>query len=412
MRLELDQTTIVALVWVADDTTVYEPTLRSLRASHRDLEIVIGHNGPRPFLDAGYGAEFEHGYSLRTLIERVSHGWTRHVLLVTGAVIVPEGLLDCALRAVEDDMRLATVSFLSNAAGYLSIPSRNTPGSHQFGPHDEVSLTHLLRTIEPAGEIIPIPVPAGDVTLLSRFALGAVDGYVDLPSTSAFLTADFAMRACERGFVSAVDSATYVSRATDIARYAPEPIDNDGSDEQHAFVYRHPYVREVYLHERNAQDSPLGLAISVASAKARGLRIIIDGADVGPKEMGTQTHVLSLVQSLARRSDVDRVDLALPGEVPDYAYPYLTSGKVRPFVSHAMTRSSSPGSTRLPGRPRNSAFGSRILYAPSTNSAAFSRWNSSSWFVSTMQYGTTIRLPLAIAPARLCRVRTSLPAST
>lgn len=336
MSLELDQTAIVALVWVADDAVVYEPTLRSLRASHRDLGIVVGHNGPRPFLDSGYGVEFEHGYSLRTLIERLSCGWTRHVLLLTGAVIVPPGLMDHALQAIDDDMRVATVSFLSNAAGYLSVPNRNTPSSHQVGPHDEVSLTHLLRTVEPAGEIVPIPMPAGAVTLLSRFALGAVDGYLDLPATSAFLTADFAMRACERGFISTVDSATYVGRATDMARYAPEPIDNDGSDEQYALHYRHPYVRDVYLHERQAQDSPLGLAISVANSKARGLRIIIDGADVGPKEMGTQTHVLSLVQSLARRSDVDRVDLALPGGIPDYAYPYLTSGKVRPFVSNGM----------------------------------------------------------------------------
>lgn len=331
MTLTLDQTGIAALVWVASDIGLFEPTLRSLRASHRDLEIVVGYFGDEPDLGFDAGVELLNRNSLSEAISEVSREWNRHVLLVTGPVIVPPDVLDFALPALHDDMRIGTVSFLSNAAGYLSIPNRNSPSSHQVGPHDEVSITHLLRTIQPPGRMTPIPVPAGPITLISRHALSTVDGLLDLPATTAFLTAEFAMRSARRGFLSVVDSNTYVTRAMDMLGYAPEPMDNSGSVEQGAMVDRHGYIGDVYAHERDSDDSPLGLSIRVASSKVRGLQIIIDGSDVGPKEMGTQVHILNLVRSLAARDDVDRVDLGLPGPVPGYARPFLESTKVRPF---------------------------------------------------------------------------------
>lgn len=333
MTIELDQSSIVALVWTGTRTEDFEPTLRSLRASHRDLEIVVGYSGEPPDLSWDSGVLLEAGYNLHDLLKTVSKDWERHVLLVTGAVIVPPEVLDRAVQALDADMRIATVSFLSNAAGYLSIPNRNSPGIHQVGPHDEVSITALLRDVEPTGGIVPIPLPAGSITLLSRFALSTVDGYEDLPATSAFLTADFGLRASRRGFLHVVDSGTYVTRATDMVGYAPEPMDNDESVEQQALVARHGFFPEVYDHDKSSSDSPLGLAVHLASVKVRGLRVIIDASDLGPKEMGTQVNLLSLVRSLAARSDVDRVDLAMPGPMPAYARPFVESTKIRSFFA-------------------------------------------------------------------------------
>ena len=336
MTVELTFDDIVAVIWTDGNSEAFEPTLLSLKRAHPELEIVVGYRGLGGDRLADLGAVPEQIDSLSSLIALAGHEWKRHVLLITSPVIVPPGLLENALLAVDDDLRISTISFMSNAAGYLSLPHRNSPGSHQVGSQDEVSITRVLRTVPPHATIVPIPVPAGGITLLSHFALGACDGFSDLPESAASLVVDFALRAAGRGFVSVVDGATYVTRATDLLPLVGEPLDDRESIEYGRLSVRYPFIAEVYDHAKTWNDSPIALNVQVSSTKVRGLRIIVDGSDLGPKEMGTQVSILALVRGLAARDDVDSIQVALPGALPAYAEPFLRSSKIRTFLAHGL----------------------------------------------------------------------------
>jgi glycosyltransferase involved in cell wall biosynthesis len=84
------------------------------------------------------------------------------------------------------------------------------------------------------------------------------------------------------------------------------------------------------MHDR---DSPLSIAHTASAAKIRGLRVLLDGTCLGPKEMGTQVHLLALLESLTERADVRSVCIAIPGPVPGYAEKALGHAKVQTIVS-------------------------------------------------------------------------------
>ena len=67
------------------------------------------------------------------------------MLLMTSPVLVPPMGLGTALDGLADDARVASVSFLSNAAGHLSFPQKNQPTQYSLEGHDETTLTRLLR---------------------------------------------------------------------------------------------------------------------------------------------------------------------------------------------------------------------------------------------------------------------------
>lgn len=330
----------VVLVWVRRRSDSYWPTVASLRASHPFLDIVIG--GP----EANHAA-FE-AWQVSRCPSAAFHDAVifvrgenlRPILVVSEPVVVPPGFLDRATLALTDDLRLATLSFLSNASGSLSVPQRNVPSLHQVGPHDEVSITQLLRGLEPSPAITPIAAPIGPVTLISALAFSAVEGMDPaLDTMPQAAVVDLGLRASERGFINAVDGGTYYTRAFDLAPYEAGPLDEPGSPSVEYFAERYPAALLRLADDAAHGDSPLGLALQTAVAKIRGLRIIIDGRDIGPKEMGTQVQILSLVRELALRNDVESVQLALPGPVPAYAAQYLASANVSVFHSHDLDMS-------------------------------------------------------------------------
>lgn len=349
---------ILAVVWVQDAPEAYVPTVRSIAAAAPGIEIVIGgpsdHSVLRRLADPLVGASTISSAN-GTLSEAVRLGsidaarlgsadaarlgsseFTRHVLVVSAPVVLPPRALDRAVAALDDDLRLASVSFLSNAAGAFSVPHRNTPIAHQVGIHDEVSITNLLRTELPAPSMVPVAAPTGAAVVLSRFALGAVAGIDPIAAGSAeFLVADTALRAAQRGFLSALDIGTYVTRAFDLGSYRPHPIDDPSSVEWGHLAYRHPNSIDRYRRDAGGDNSALAVGLTTAASKIRGLRIIIDARDLGPKETGTQVSILCMVRELAARSDVASVQVGIPGPIPAYAVPYLSSEKIWVFTSPA-----------------------------------------------------------------------------
>jgi glycosyltransferase involved in cell wall biosynthesis len=252
-------------------------------------------------------------------------------LAIGDAVTLPDNFLGRALQLMADDLRVATVSFLSNDAGFLSFPVRNTPVNQPPEGHDATSVSRRLRELGPYDPPTPIPTAVGAAVLLSASALGAVGGLIPGPRQELASTlADFAVRARSRGFTHLVDDSTFFLRH----RAAGDPPHNIGTlDDLHPaerhWIHRlHPNEVEFVDHEARSTTSPLALTHGLARTKVLGLRVAVDGSYLGPHEMGTQVSILATVEALSRRPDVREVVVALRSDIPGYAAEVLSMPKV------------------------------------------------------------------------------------
>jgi glycosyltransferase involved in cell wall biosynthesis len=251
------------------------------------------------------------------------------LLLVTAPSAVPKGLLDRAMAWMRDDPRIATVSFLSNAAGYLSFPHRNTPIAHGIGGHDESSVTHVLRLAQPDQGPVPLPMPSGQVVLVNRAVLSTVGGFdPSLDGNPREAIAELAQRAARRGFQHRLDAGTFVTAQWFEGFPAVEACEDPGV--RHRLSQAESSFPSVYDFQKHDGAAPLALALDVARSKVTGIRVLIDGSCLGPMEMGTQVQTLELIRALARRPDIASVGVAVPNsQLPSYAHDLLHEGKIR-----------------------------------------------------------------------------------
>jgi len=213
---------VVAAFYVADASDEGWITSARLLVGKGQIDAVVGGPGARSdravkelgvdFIAANSGASF-----LNTV-------WTRfgtHVLAISQGVVLPSGFLALALAAVNSDPRIATVSFLSNDAGFLSFPHRNRGQMGSIHGHDETSLTRRLRSLPPAPALANVPFAAGALVLVWRTALGIVGVLEDAPSKDlAPAIADLSLKARLRGFADLVDCGTYVRTSAFRSEYA------------------------------------------------------------------------------------------------------------------------------------------------------------------------------------------------
>lgn len=251
------------------------------------------------------------------------------VLLVTSPVSLPESALDRAVDWLEGDSRIATVSFLSNAAGPFSFPYRNTASAHCVLGHDENSLTKALREMAPDTGSVPVPMPAGPAILVSRTMLASVGGFDPaLDPGPRESIAELALRSAKRGFQHRLDAGTYVFAQWFSGFTAVDATEDDGC--RHRLHVIDSSFPALYDHQKNIDTSPAAIAMNVARSKVSGLRVLIDGSCLGPMEMGTQVQTVELLRALVRRDDVSSIQVAVPnGRMPDYATDLAIDVKVR-----------------------------------------------------------------------------------
>lgn len=264
----------------------------------------------------------------------INKTWMLHhlpVLAVGDAVSLPENFLGRALQLMADDLRVATVSFLSNDAGFLSFPVRNEPTNQPPEGHDATSVSRRLRELGPHERPTPIPTAIGAAVLLAPSALGAVGGATAGPRAELASTlADFSVRARSRGFVHLVDDSTFFlrHRAAGDAPLRVGTLDDLHLDDRHWIHTHYPNEVEFVDHEARSASAPVALAHGVARTKVLGLRVAVDGSYLGPHEMGTQVSILACVEALSRRRDVREVVVALRSDIPPYAAKVLSLPKV------------------------------------------------------------------------------------
>lgn len=322
--------TFTALAWVRAEIEPWLPAFsRLLELPELDrLLVAVGAPHTLDLLSEDDRLEVVAAPSFADVVRRLPEGVSGPVLLMTAPVLLPQVGLGTALDALDGDARIASVSFLSNAAGHLSFPHKNRPTKFALEGHDETTLTRLLRSSEPHLDPAPIASPAGGATLVSRDCLVMTQGPSDVfAGEPEAAVAEMVMRAQRRGLRAVLDPATYVTRIWEGAHWSGAALD----DKQTLRSIRrlHPAVVKLHEVQKRRNESPLGLTMATARAKIRGLRILIDASGLGPIENGTQVQTLALVEALARRDDVKWVGVGIQGNVPRYAERVLGGPKVR-----------------------------------------------------------------------------------
>lgn len=302
-----------------------------------EIPAVVGSPDPSTlgrYVDLGFEA-----FVAADAAEVVNLTWAQygvHVLALADALTLPDGFLDSALPMLDEDLRVATVSFLSNDAAFLSFPVRNTPAPTPPPGQDARTMTQLLRQRPPAAPAANLPIAAGAAVLLSASGLGTMGPLLSSPQHQlASSLAEYSARCRTRGFLHLLDPSTYYIRHRSITDLSDTRSMINGLDEaENAWNdQRHPYDYEFVVHQATAGESPVGAAIRLARVKSLGLRILVDGATLGPHEMGTQVAATSIVSSLAQRDDVSDVTVILRSEAPPYARAVLAQPKVHTVVS-------------------------------------------------------------------------------
>lgn len=321
-----DRSPFVALVWARGDVQDWGPTLSRLLELEDLVELRVATDAAAvPVWDdrvvvvrlRSFGAAIRDLAAHRRL----------PVLAVTSPVLLPADGIAPATAILDDDARVAAVSFLSNAAGHLSFPHLDSPTPYSFEGHDETTLTRRLRSIGPDLLPAPIPLTAGAATLLSVDGIvvtnGPSDDFQDLPELAI---ADMGIRAARRSLRIVLDPTTYVTRLWESEHWDGAAIE----DPILGLRLRQAYPNTAWHLEEQVKnaDSPLRLALAAALSKAQGLKVLIDGSCLGPIENGTQVQTLALVEALARRDDVHSVRVGVPGPIPRYAVKVFEHPKV------------------------------------------------------------------------------------
>jgi glycosyltransferase involved in cell wall biosynthesis len=323
---------VIAALIVDGDARRWLPCVNSLLQQPEVSRIFIA--SPRREAYGGIG-----GHSMFTYLEHVDPAAVLEqaqlefpdaaVLMVWAPVLAAPDCLQNSV-ALLDDPRVGTVSFFSNAAGYLSLPHRNREVNHQIEDLDEIGINRRLRDLAPHLGVVPIPIAAGPAVLIARSMIDLLGFGCPGVAPGQFL-ADFSLAGLRRGLISALDTTTFMLRPSDLAPIDPDPLANPLIREW--LATRHHFFEGGYREAMEDRDSPLSIAHAASAAKIRGLRVLLDGTCLGPKEMGTQVHLLALLESLTERADVRSVCIAIPGPIPAYAEKALGHAKVQTIVS-------------------------------------------------------------------------------
>ncbi len=263
----------------------------------------------------------------------INQTWVHHhlpVLAVGDAVTVPDNFLGPALRLLADDLRVATVSFLSNDAGFLSFPAKNDPINRVPEGHDCTSVTRRLRDLGPHEPATPSDRDRGRCPALPFGS--RTDRWSD--SRAAWHFGRDAGRPLGSSEVAGVHPP---SGRLDLLRSPPgrrewTPGHRNGRrpGPSRAALGSH------LLSERSGIRRPRGElghgstgdgarfgAGQGARTPSRRRRSYL-----GPHEMGTQVTILANVEALSRRDDVREVVVALRSDIPPYAVRTLSLPKV------------------------------------------------------------------------------------
>jgi glycosyltransferase involved in cell wall biosynthesis len=318
-----------AAIWIEGDGSRFLPTLRSLKSAGVERVLVSGASLDAPTRVAlvNAGAEEHVARDPQELLRDLFVDVAGHVALVLRPALVAPDAFSRACEVLDTDLRIATVSFPTNAGGIVSVPRPFEESAYAFRGHDEASATELLRRRQPPLEPVPLPHADGSIVVVSgdigrALANEASSG----PGASMWgVAADLSLQARRRGFLNVLDASTYIATPLDLGQASVDLT----RDEDRAWIEdRHPFIGDLLAFERDATDSAMRLGLEAVRVAIEGATVLIDGTVLGPVEMGSQVALVRLIGALAGDPGIRRLAVVLPGPVPPYAEEILTHPKI------------------------------------------------------------------------------------
>ncbi|HEY5335760.1 MAG TPA: glycosyltransferase [Mycobacteriales bacterium] len=320
---------VVCAVFATDPEEPWVSTLVALRRVEPDVEVVVGTPDTSTMRRlAAYDAELRRADNAGQLVNAVHREQPdAHILLITWPTVLPPDPLRPALALADSDLRCASVSFFCNAAGYLSFPHRDRPSIHQIDDLDEQSITRRLRhnvDLHP----VSIPYATGPAVLLTAQGLSVIGTFPELAADDReFAVAWYSGDTRSHGMIDYLDPSTFILRPRDLTGVYRN--DSKLTAENEVWLdARFPGIVHAPREPRE-RIAALGETYAAARASVGGLRIVLDGSVLGPKEMGTQVAVLALIKALADRPEIASIGVTLPiSDPPPYATEVLRHPKV------------------------------------------------------------------------------------
>ena len=321
---------LVCVMYVNGPCEPWVSTLSAFRRILPDVEVVVGAPDPSALPDlTRYDVDLRSAPNVGRLVNAVHRSRVHaHVLVIAWPVILPPEPLTVALELAETDLRCSSISFFCNAAGYLSFPHRDHPSMHQIDDLDEVSITRRLRNS--ARDLSPAVVPyaTGPAIVLTTQGLSVVNEFPEMEGNDVDLS--IAAHSCQtrsHGMVDLLDPTTFVLRPRDIT----SGFHNDTWLSAEGAAWLSARYPGLVASPADPREHNAGFAdvFTAARAAVGGLRIVIDGSVLGPKETGTQVALLALVKALADRNEIASIGVSLlVSDPPPYALDVLRHPKV------------------------------------------------------------------------------------
>lgn len=339
-KFAANQTGLTAFLWIDRAPSAYNETLRLLVGMKVVKSIYVAFSQPKYrglILVDDDKINFSEESAFLTAAGEVFSSPGELFLFVVAPVRISNDAFDVAIQWMESDPRIGTISFLSNAGGYLSFPHRNTETPFGVDGHDEASLTQLLRAdsrISQGNTVIkrpvPLPIAEGALVMVNRSVWDVCGGFNDAGTDNlSFALAELSLGGARRGFNSFLDASTYITVPFDGVGPFKSVMAN--MEARHELHQRYPHFPAAHDAERERANSILAQTLDSARARAQGLRILIDGSALGPKEMGTQMLIVNLTRALALRPEVQWVAVGVPdsNNIAHYAQELVAMRNVR-----------------------------------------------------------------------------------
>ncbi len=316
---------VIAVVWVTGPAKAWAPTLVSLRRGAPGITIVVSSQETEALSEVGADVdEIRQAWTPGEVVNSFQNQELRHVLLVHAPAVFPSGFLEAALPLADGDLQCSSVSFLSNVGAPAGFPAAGSATLHQVESLDEEVITRRLRMadgLDPA----TLPYPVGPAVLLSAQGL-SVALFPEHAGRVVEQLAQHGARTRSHGMLDFLEPSTFVSHSADEPSLFPM-YSGLNPDEARVLSVSHPGLVMAPTQCTEAESS-FADALSAARVAVFGIRVLLDGSCLGPKEMGTQVAFLGLVGALAEQEAVSYLGIALATQPPRYAADVLSHPKV------------------------------------------------------------------------------------
>ena len=303
-------------LWAEGAVGQWQSTIVSLRTAMPGVDVLLG--GPDAALRRELGSLCDQtlgAHDLAGLVHTAADGGA-HVLVVHAPCTVPAKLLERARALVDEDLRCASVSFLSPASGLASFTPRAVPSA--LGAASDV--TTALRNLPHGLAPVTAPYPVGPAVLLSAQGLSLLSPFPSHTPRAPLALADYGAAGRARGLLDLVDPTTFLVTP-------PQSAASLTAEEARWLRAAHPALAEA-VDAASERTGALNEAMALVRASIEGLRILVDGYCLLPEEMGTQVAFLAMLRALANRREIAYLGVALPGFMPEYAREVLGHPKI------------------------------------------------------------------------------------